>query len=472
MGNAEVDQRVHLLQDGREGPGPVLYWMSRDQRVEDNWALLIAEREARARKSPMVVVFTLVPTFGEAGLRAYRFMLGGLRQTAETLENKQIPFVLLAHDSPPTVLAKLSSRLRPAMIVTEFDPTRRKRRWQQSLVEEVSFPVWEVDCRNIVPCRLASDHREYAARTFRPKIHDRLPAFLVPLPKLKKHPHLLEEKERSALAVEESVDWDAAETTLQCGVLECSTQSSPPGSGAAKRCLRRFLRQRLARYHLASNDPNEAATSGLSPYLHFGQISSQRIALEVEKYVEDHRADDPELAEGAEAFLEQLIVRRELSDNFCHYCPEYDSVASFPDWARKSLEKHRRDPRPYEYDFETMEKGQTHESLWNAAQREMVLTGGMHNYLRMYWAKKILEWTPSAEVALRTAIALNDRYQLDGRETNGYTGIAWAIGGVHDQGWKERPVFGKIRYMNDRGAARKFDVPAYLARIEKLEENV
>jgi deoxyribodipyrimidine photo-lyase len=233
--------------------------------------------------------------------------------------------------------------------------------------------------------------------------------------------------------------------------------------------LKRFLEKKLSRYHEESNDPTRETTSGLSAYLHFGQISAQRVALEVRRHVEEHRKTVPSIKEGAEAFLEQLIVRRELSDNFCHYCPDYDSISAFPDWARKSLEKHRGDRREYEYDLETLEKGQTHEVLWNAAQREMVLTGQLHNYLRMYWAKKILEWTPSAETALGYAIELNDRYQLDGRETNGYTGIAWAIGGVHDQGWKERPIFGKVRYMNDRGAKRKFDVSAYLAGVENLE---
>jgi deoxyribodipyrimidine photo-lyase len=197
-------------------------------------------------------------------------------------------------------------------------------------------------------------------------------------------------------------------------------------------------------------------SSNLSPYLHFGQISAQRIALET--YKRKHNI------ETKDAFLEELIVRRELSDNFCFYNKNYDSFDGFPEWAKKTLNEHRKDKREFTYNLEQFEKAKTHDDLWNAAQIEMVKTGKMHGYMRMYWAKKILEWTETPEEALEFSIYLNDKYELDGRDPNGYTGCAWSIGGVHDRAWTERPVFGKIRYMNYNGAKRKFDVKRYIQK--------
>jgi deoxyribodipyrimidine photo-lyase len=229
-----------------------------------------------------------------------------------------------------------------------------------------------------------------------------------------------------------------------------------PGEDAAHRMLRLFIGERLGKYNEQRNDPNAGAVSDLSPYLHFGQISAQRVALEVRQ----SRKSKP----SRDAFLEELIVRRDLSDNFCYYNEAYDMFEGFPAWAQQSLNVHRNDTRDYIYPIETFEAAQTHDPLWNAAQNEMRTTGKMHGYMRMYWAKKILEWTPSPEEALAIAIYLNDRYELDGRDPNGYTGIAWSIGGVHDRAWGERPVFGKIRYMSYDGCKRKFDVDVYMRK--------
>ncbi len=169
-----------------------------------------------------------------------------------------------------------------------------------------------------------------------------------------------------------------------------------------------------------------------------------------------------------DAFLEELIIRRELSDNFCFYNPRYDSFDGFPEWARKTLNEHRKDRRPYLYSLEQFETAQTHDKLWNAAQTEMVKRGKMHGYMRMYWAKKILEWTPSPEVAMEVAIHLNNRYELDGRDPNGYAGIAWSIGGVHDRAWNERNIFGKIRYMSYNGCKSKFNIEGYVEHVKSL----
>jgi deoxyribodipyrimidine photo-lyase len=229
-----------------------------------------------------------------------------------------------------------------------------------------------------------------------------------------------------------------------------------PGEKAANDTLQLFIVKKLPEYQEKRNDPTGNSVSDLSPYLHFGQISAQKIAMEIISKIPSDA--------NTEAFLEELIVRRELSDNFCYYNKNYDSFDGFPDWAKKSLNEHRKDEREYIYTMDEFEKASTHEPLWNAAQTEMLRTGKMHGYMRMYWAKKILEWTPSPEEALKTAIYLNDKYELDGRDPNGYAGCAWSIGGVHDRAWGERPVFGKIRYMNANGAKRKFDTEAYIRK--------
>ena len=229
-----------------------------------------------------------------------------------------------------------------------------------------------------------------------------------------------------------------------------------PGAQAAKLRLQSFLQDGLDDYGVNSNDPTLDRQSQLSPYLHFGQLSAQRTALEV------LRRGGP--APQTEAFLEELIVRRELADNFCYYNPDYDNPAGFPAWAQQTLAEHLDDVRPYRYTAAEFEQAITHDPIWNAAQRQMVKTGKMHGYMRMYWAKKILEWSANPRQAMETAIYLNDRYELDGRDPNGYAGIAWSIGGVHDRAWGERQIFGKIRFMNDKGLKRKFAIDRYCER--------
>jgi deoxyribodipyrimidine photo-lyase len=223
--------------------------------------------------------------------------------------------------------------------------------------------------------------------------------------------------------------------------------------------LNHFLNNKFDDYADHRNDPVKDGQSNLSPHLHFGQISAQRIALEV-KRINGNK-------ESEKSFLEELIVRRELSDNFCYFNKNYDSFNGFRDWAKNSLTIHKKDKREFIYTLEQFEKAETHEDLWNAAQIEMVETGKMHGYMRMYWAKKILEWSVSPEMAMKIAVYLNDKYELDGRDPNGYAGCAWSIGGIHDRAWQERDVFGKIRYMNKNGAKRKFDVVEYVRKFVK-----
>jgi deoxyribodipyrimidine photo-lyase len=318
--------------------------------------------------------------------------------------------------------------------------------WKQKIARAISVPLVEVDAHNIVPCRHVSQKQEFGAYTLRPKIHRMLHTFLETpgeLPVFK--------------GPEIKTDTISPLSFLPAILLkEVAETSVIPGSAAAEALLEDFIEERLNPYASERNDPNLNALSGLSPYLHFGHISSARVAVEVIK----SRTDE----DSKKAFLEELIVRKELSDNYCLYNSNYDNMQGLPAWAKKELELHRKDEREYLYELPVFEQAATHDPLWNAAQKEMLITGKMHGYMRMYWAKKILEWTLSPEKVFETAVYLNDKYSLDGRDPNGYAGIAWAIGGLHDRAWASRPVYGKIRYMNDKGCARKFNVAEYIAR--------
>ncbi len=441
-------RRIISTRGGNPGKGPVIYWMSRDQRVRDNWALLFARQLAFERKVPLAVVFTLSNSFLGAARRQYEFMLKGLEELESSLLQLRIPFYLLMGE-PPAELAGFAGEYKAATVVSDFDPLRIKRQWKQTFLGLTDVTFHTVDAHNIVPAFHASDRQEFGAFTFRPKINRQLEGFLTPFPEMEPMPG-----DRTFEFT--SVDWQAVRNKLRADESVPEVNHPLPGERAARSGLQAFMHKRLAHYAARKNDPNASAVSGLSPYLHFGQISAQRVALEVLR----ERPGD----ENTASFLEELIVRRELSDNYCLFNPQYDNLKKIPAWAAKTLEDHRRDEREFLYDRETLEAGRTHESLWNAAQREMMRSGKMHGYMRMYWAKKILEWTPTAEEAMATAVYLNDRYQLDGRDPNGYTGCAWSIAGVHDRAWAERPVFGKIRYMNEKGCRRKFDADAYIRK--------
>lgn len=458
--------RVCLLSDRPIVPGPVVYWMQRDQRARDNWALLHAQELAAQMKQPLVVAFCLVDDFTNANLRHYDFMLRGLAETAAAIEKRQIPFVLL-QGLPGEQLPRLMQHLRGGALVTDFLPMRIKTTWLQEVGDAIEVSFHEVDAHNIVPAWTVSDKQETAARTLRPKINRMLTEFLTEFPPLARQPAarlsavapLLEQASRDGwLARGNAINWAGLLGSLRTDRSVTPVDWLAPGPAAATKMLRRFLRSRLDRYAQDRNDPTVNGQSGLSPYLHFGQLSGQRVALEVRQAAasEESRA----------AFLEELIVRRELSDNYCLYNNSYDSLDGAPQWGRRTLHRHRRDRRVYVYGLEELERASTHDSLWNAAQRDMVRRGKMHGYLRMYWAKKILEWTPSPQEALACAVYLNDKYFLDGRDPNGYANLVWSIGGLHDTPFPERPIFGNTRYMSYDGCARKFDVQAYIDGVE------
>jgi len=356
--------------------------MSRDQRARDNWALLYAAARAAEMGTTLEVVFCLLPNFLGAQWRHYAFMIKGLQELEQTLAGMNISFRVIPGDPVKTITGLLQQG-EAGLLVTDFDPLRVKRHWHYAVANMAEVQCVEVDAHNIIPCRHVSQKQEYAAYTIRPKIEKLLHEFL----------HEFPEIEVSGQNVNATPnDWDALHKSLRVDDTVKEVAWIHPGEKSAAAMLVDFIETRLPRYHLDRNDPNLDAVSMMSPYLHFGQISPQRVALAVRE------SKSPQ--EAKNAYLEELIVRRELSDNFCLYNDNYDKVEGFPHWAAKTLNEHRHDTREYTYSLEELERGQSHEPLWNAAQRQMVHTGRMHGYMRMYWAKKILEWTENPEQAM------------------------------------------------------------------------
>lgn len=442
--------RVRVLREAKQSTGPVVYWMSRDQRADDNWALLYAQQRAIEFRQPLLVVFCLAPVFLAATRRQYGFMLRGLAETFAALGRQNIACTLLK-GQPPEVLPAWLAEQQAGLLVGDFDPLKIKRQWQEQLLAATDIAVHEVDAHNIVPGWKISSKLEFAAYTLRPKIKKQLPEYLTEFPLLTPHPF------PAAAAAVPVPDIEALLFSLQINHDVGEVKWLTPGAQAANAQLDSFLQDKICRYDTLSNDPTQELQSNLSPYLHFGQLSAQRVSLEVLR----RNAATP----AAESFLEELIVRRELADNFCLYNPQYDTVDGFPTWAQKTLGEHIDDVREYFYTRDEFEQARTHDPIWNAAQRQMLTTGKMHGYMRMYWAKKILEWSANPRQAMETAIYLNDKYELDGRDPNGYAGIAWSIGGVHDRAWGERQIFGKIRFMNDKGLKRKFAIERYCEKF-------
>jgi deoxyribodipyrimidine photo-lyase len=459
-------ERIRTILSGKPGKGPVAYWMSRDQRVEDNWALLFAQKIALEADVPVFVVFCLVDKFLGAIRRQYEFMLKGLQEVEATLARNKIPFFFLRGD-PEEEIPDFVKKYEIGTLVTDFSPLRIKRVWTEKVASGVNVPFFEVDAHNVVPCWEASNKQEYAAHTFRPKFLKLLPEFLTEYPELEgnsEFPEIAADSEKSETFSE--FQKNEPGSLFPGEFLEEKAGFLPDpipfeaGETAARKVMNEFLTNKLDSYSILRNDPTKDALSNLSPYLHFGQISAQRVALKVDKTKAD--------IESKRVFLDELLVRKELADNFCYYNPSYDSFDGFPEWAKKTLNSHRHDQRSHIFTLEELEAGRTYDPLWNASQIELLRRGKMHSYMRMYWAKKILEWSESPEKALETAIYLNDKYELDGRDPNGYVGIAWSIGGVHDRPWKERETFGRIRYMSYEGSKRKFDIKSYIAKYSTL----
>jgi deoxyribodipyrimidine photo-lyase len=425
--------------------------MQRAMRILENPALDVAIEAGNLLELPVVVYFSVIPNYPNANLRHYHFLAQGLRDVAEDAQEYGVGFALRRH--PDNLLAAFLDEVQAAMLIGDENPCREPERWRQVLARKLKLPFWTVDADVVVPS--AVFNRSYfLLHHFRPHLNAQLAKFLVTPSKLRPRHQWKVPKALASFPIDQ--DLMDGFTGLDRSVKPVDTFTG--GTHAAVRRLREFVKHDLAGYEKGRNHPERQGTSRLSPYLHFGNIGPLTIARAVEKAVKDGTAP----ASARDRFLDQVIGWRELSVLFVRHNPHYDSWECAEPWARATLVQHAGDDRQHRYSFATLERGETGDDLWNAAQRQMVETGWMHNYMRMYWAKKILEWAPDPARAYEWAVTLNDRYELDGRDPNGYAGIAWAIVGKHDRPWFDRPVFGLVRPMSGSSIAKKFDAKAYI----------
>jgi len=435
----------------RKGAKCVVYWMQRAMRIVGNPALDVAVDAGNLLGLPVVVYFQVIPNYPGANLRHYHFLQQGLRDVEQDAAERGVGFVL--RRSPEHSLEAFLEEVDAALLIGDENPCREPERWRQVLAKRLKLPFWTVDADVVVPSR--TFNRSFVLmHHFRPHLKAELPSYLVE--SLDRTP--LHAWKSSKVLESWSLEHDV---TAGFGKLDRGigpVDSFTGGTHAALGRLREFVSLNLKEYEVTRNHPEVKGTSRLSPYLHFGNISPITISLAVNKAVADGHAT----AKAAERFLDQLIGWRELSVLFVRHEMNYDNWECAAPWARKTLIEHTGDTRMHRYSLDQLERAETADELWNAAQREMVTTGWMHNYMRMYWAKKILEWAPDPARAYEWAVFLNDRYELDGRDPNGYTGIAWAIVGRHDRPWFNRPIFGLVRTMSGASSAKKFNAEEYI----------
>jgi deoxyribodipyrimidine photo-lyase len=441
----------------------VICVMSRDQRVHDNHALLFAQSQAIKEEVPLYVLFNL-KIVKNRSREHYDFMIKGLEEVANELALLNIRFVLRMGDTENNTIS-LSQEVNAGSIYFDFSPLTGSRTHAKQVAKNVKAEVHVVDTHNIIPVWAASDKQEFAAHTMRRKVHLLLETYVVEPTQITAHTF-------SNSQIIESMSFEQAREFLATIPSNGISIEAVPGEKEARKHLANFIKHSLETYALKRNDIAHDTQSGLSPYLHYGHISSLRVALEVIKY-SDRRpllfeevklashGETPSVYDGVNALLEEMIVRKELADNFCFYGNDYLSLRAGPDWAQKSLATHADDVREHIYSRDQWANAQTHDLSWNAAQNQLRKSGKIHGYMRMYWAKKMLEWSETPDIALADCIYLNDTYSVDGGDPNGYVGILWSIVGLHDRPWFDRPVFGKVRYMNEGGLMRKYDVAAY-----------
>ncbi len=452
-----LPDRIQPLNDRdvQEGARYVLYWMEQSQRAQHNPALERALHHASETGLPLLVVFGVADDFPEATLRHHTFLLEGLQETQQRLADRGVKLVV-RYGAPDDVALEYAGAA--AVLVTDRGYLRHQKRWRARVAKEAPCRVEQVEGDVVVPVETVTDKAEYAARTIRPKIHEHLERCLqlpdaVPV-----------ETPSLDLDVDSGRSLDDIEAVTDQLDLDRSvgpvSDLYPGGVSEAEDILDDFLAEHLDGYDENRNQIHSHAVSHMSKYLHYGQISPVWLAQQV------RRAEGPE--SDIESYLEELVVRRELTMNHVHFRPDtYDSYTCLPEWARESLAEHADDEREYVYSLDELEGGTTHDPYWNAAMKEMRETGYMHNYMRMYWGKKILEWSPDPKTAYDRTLRLNNRYFLDGRDPNSFANVAWVFG-LHDRGWKERPVYGKVRYMSQGGLDRKADPDAYVEKVDRL----
>jgi deoxyribodipyrimidine photo-lyase len=445
-----VRRKVPPLREGK----CVVYWMQRAQRGIDNPAVDLAIEIGNELDLPVLVFFSAISNFPHANLRHYAFLNQGLTDIEEDLAERNVSFVV--RRPPNNSLEKLLAEVGAAIVIGDENPCREPERWRRVLAKRLTLPFWTVDADVVVPSALFPKH-QYMLHIMRPKLLAEMPKYLAPTPRTKakrtwKRPHGFESFN---VTDDVTAGWRDFDRSVK------PVDSFTGGTRAALKRLKHFVGHGLADYAKQRNHPETDGTSQLSSWLHFGHISPVTIALACEESVREGNAT----AAARDAYFNELIGWREISVNFVKYVPNYDSIEGAPEWAQVTLRDHAGDKRDPVYTLEQMEQAETYDELWNAAQMQMVKTGWMHNYLRMYWAKKILEWAPNPALAWEWAVILNDKYELDGRDPNGYQGIAWAMGGVHDRPWFDRPIFGTVRYMSGASTGKKFDSKRYIEQV-------
>lgn len=420
-------------------------------RIVDNPALDVAIEAGNLLGLPVVVYFQVIPNYPNANLRHYHFLQQGLKDVAEDAAERGLGFVL--RRSPGSSLDAFLEEVAAALLIGDENPCREPSRWRKTLAKRLELPYWTVDADVVVPSRVFN--RSFVLlHHFRPHLKAELPDYLVAPRKIAPLHHWKPDKKLESYSLDLDITAGFAKLDRTIGPVDSLTG----GTHSALKRLRDFVNLELKDYEVTRNHPEMNGTSRLSPYLHFGNIGPVTIALAVNKAVAAGKVS----VEAAEKYLDELIGWRELAVLFVRHEPNYDNWECAASWARKTLIEHAADARPHRYTLQQLERAETGDELWNAAQRQMVGTGWMHNYMRMYWGKKILEWAPDPARAFEWAVLLNDRYELDGRDPSGYAGIAWAIVGRHDRPWFNRPIFGMVRSMSGASTAKKFDAEKYI----------
>lgn len=455
----ELGERVRLLNDqplNRRGRY-VVYWAQVNRRLQSNEALLAAVELGNYLGRPIWWVESLPWPEQRRGLRFVRFLLEGVEETARGCWELGIGYTLLVEDEAAP-LQELQRLLRgAAALVTDDYPVPPVPERTREVLRGITVAAYAVNASTIVPMRRFA-RREYAAYSMRPKLLKVLPNYLVPLPFREPRVRFQE---------------DSTHTEIHPPSLLLRWErlgGAPPsvtfrgGRSAALQWLERFLNDGLQRYSAERHVPAARAASELSPYLHYGYISAREVALAVRSQAQEHGWD-------ASSFLEQLIVRRELAFNFACFTKRLDSLEALPTWALQTIARHREDPRPVVYDIDRLEAGETHDDLWNAAHKELLLRGKIHNAPRMYWGKKILEWSAGPEQALASLLRFHDRYALDANDPNTYANILWCFG-LHDRPFRERPILGTLRSFSRESFGRKIRADRYIAEISALAAGV
>jgi deoxyribodipyrimidine photo-lyase len=432
----------------------VVYWMQRAQRGVDNPALDTAIRVGNELGLPVVAFFSAISNFPNANLRHYVFLNQGLADIEEALAERGVGFVV--RRPPENKLEAFLEEVQAAMVIGDENPCREPERWRKVLAGRLKMPYWTVDADVLIPSNLYGK-KMYALRIFRPHFQKAIPTYLVEPEKLTPKHRWKQPKGLASYPVREDITLGWKDLDRSVGPVDSFTG----GTKAALKLLHLFIERKLHSYDVQRNHPEINGTSQMSPYLHYGHISPLTISLAVKKAATAGKVTQA----AADVYINELIGWRELAINFVKYTPNYDSLDCGDSWALTTLREHARDRRDPTYTLEQMERGETYDELWNASQLQMTQYGWMHNYMRMYWAKKILEWSPTPQKAFEWTVHMNDKYFLDGRDPNGYAGAAWSIVGKFDRAWFERPIFGKIRYMSGASTGRKFNSKRYIGLL-------